>query len=261
VRTDGVDPDFIPFRQGTIIIRSGWVAEEQVVIDGAISMGWVRIISEDPVVEVNEASLTRSEQFYDTRNSIPFILVRNGATAPRIKTLFECQTDGEDRSTVGLLLRSATYLDDLNRASDDPLPHDHGFVGFDRNARIHSNSGAFFTFKNFGQARTTGLEVAHHSTCQFISGQIIGAGLNGLNADLAGKVHLQTILFDEANPAVPVIIRADNDGLVDSDDDIVVNNGGTIVFTGSNPSAFSGGISQPTLVQTVAGLILDIRTP
>lgn len=257
VNPAGAAPGFIPFKQGTIIIRSGWVAEEQVLIDGGISLGWVRIISEDAIVEVDESALTRSEQYFDALSNFPFMLVRNGASSPRIKTLFECQTDGLARATVGLLLRTGNYLDDLNRGTGEPAPHTHGFTKFDNNCRVHSGSNAFFAFKNFSDARTRGAEITHHSTCSLVSPRIVGASGQALLASNGGRGHLQAVQHElPSGSFIEPIVRNDAAGLVNNASDMTVLSGGFIAVT---TTGALGGISQPANVVRNTGMIQDIR--
>ena len=254
VSPSNVNPGFLPFTQGTILIRSGWVAQEQVLIDGGLSLGWVNIRSEDAQVMVDEAALTGSEQFYDTTNNFPFILVRNGSTSPRIKTLFVCDPDGENRNTTGLHIRSSRYLDDLNIAEDDPPPWEHGFNGFNENARVHSGSDAFFMFKSFDNARLRCVRAEHSSRIAYIGCSALGAPQRAISVESHSLLHS----FSPEHPVLGVTharARRDADGLVDSPNDWVVQAGGRLHLVNGT----IGGINQPAYEQTALGLIIDAR--
>ena len=243
--------DYLPYQQGTITIQSGWAAQEQVLLDG-VSLGWVRIVSEDATVPVDEAALVQNEEFYDTTGNFPFILARNGAVCPRIKTLFVCDPDGAGRPTTGLHLRSARYLDDLNH--DTVLPQAHGFEGFAVNCRVHSGSEAFFTYKSFDSAGDRCLTAEHGSHVAYVACRAYGAGNDAIEVASGSRLHSFGLTHPTAGQVLAAA-RADAAGLADSANDWRVTTGGQISLV---PTTL-GGISQPANVWTANGLIHDGR--
>lgn len=235
--------------QGTILIKSGWTAQEQVLIEG-LNLGWVSIRSEDATVPVLESALTANDAF-EAPGVFPFLSARNGASCPRIKTKFVCTPDGLNRNTVGLLLRGATYTDNLNQ---DMPPWSHGLSGFWENCTVQSGSTAFLAFKDFSDARRICLRSAHQSGVSLISCRAVGAVEQAVSARNGSKINILNISHETAG-AVVTTARLDPAGLVDSLNDLRVTTGGILsISTGT-----IGGISQAANVATAAGMILDER--
>lgn len=248
-----IDPTsaYIPFQQGTILIRSGYVAEEQILLDG-INMGWVRILSEDTEVTVPEAALTRSEAYYDTLSSCPFLTCRNRGVAPRIKTMFTAAPDGLNRPTTGLLLRNSDYRDDLN--TDPSTPDLHGFGGFDRSVSVTSNSGFFGVKKRILNSRFQGLLAHQGSVCSMYLCRVTGASASAMRADSSSRIYLQDGGGSTGIPAWANVYTCDAAGLVTSSADLSIGPGGQIAID----SAIVGGTLTPNISK--AGAIFDNRT-
>lgn len=127
---------------GTVKILSGVTLTEQVVIFG-VDLGWVQIISEDSIVDVDAAefNVEYNVEYY------PFLFFKF-CKAPVINTKFrQINTLTHDGSAVGLLLRQSTYVGYGNNYSGVPAPSfalKAGLTGFDVNADVNQDSSAVF---------------------------------------------------------------------------------------------------------------------
>ncbi|MBX9697879.1 MAG: hypothetical protein K2X74_00525 [Acetobacteraceae bacterium] len=222
------------FRTGTILIKAGHVCQKQVILDG-VPMGWVRIISEDAEVMVDEAALTDSAPFGTTQR--PFIAARSAATCPRVKTLFRCDPDAGLPQSVGLLLDGGYYADDTG--TDAAAQTVTGFEGFWRNTVVTRGAVARFVSKSFNDARDRNVIVGQHAHANLSGCRAIGVAGSGICVDIdnGGMVVLTSPIATIPNANV---YRADPAGLADSDFDIRAARS-SIVMIDSSGAGILGG--------------------
>jgi len=248
--TAGTSDEFLPFRQGVVVIKSGHVVRDQIIIQGS-SLAWVQVVSEDAVVLVDESAITLNAAPYESSDNFPFITVQPGSVCFRIKTMFECDPDGDNRNTIGLRLRGGSYVDDLN--ADDATPALHGFRGFNNNVELNGGGYAFFSRKTIEAARNLGCSIGGSSSLRLFGCRVVGGGLNALRVSHTSHAIVQ---FVAGLPAGFNVCRADPAGAVDGAD-IFVLFGGMIVVTTGILGAISNDLANGDLQSN--GIIIDQR--
>jgi hypothetical protein len=224
VQGDG-DADFLPFRTGTILIKAGHTVKNQISLDG-ISLGWVRILSEDAVVPVDRAALTRSMKFFATAAEFPLFVGVGGAHMPRIKTMFEATGTGPaGGDLIGLYLQSSAYRDDLG--TEDGAPALHGFRGFAVGLVAHSGADVYLTRKSIEACTNRGITAVQQSRVQMFGCRVLGATNHAVFARNGAHVYLQASGVSGYD-----VYRKDPAGIVDATDDIRADTGARLTFTG-----------------------------
>jgi hypothetical protein len=217
------DPGELPIRTGRIIIKSGHVVQDQVLIDG-LSMGWLQIESEDAVVEVDRASMVNVDPLIGT-NSRPLFSIRHNGTAPRIKTMFELNTTGSGTPEyVGMrLFGGAVYKDEPDDAA---FPALHGFGGFFDGFVADSGCILDVWRKTITNSGNNGIRCTRASKGVIRACDVRGATVAAVSIQRGSIAHIAAV------SGAPNTYRNDATGLVDSNNDIRVIWGGVIFIEG-----------------------------
>lgn len=267
--------DFDTQLYAEIILKSGYVMQEQVLING-LDLSWMFISSEDEEVVVDRASMTERLIISYT----PAFGAINSAKLPIINVLFSMNETGTQGNQHGIaLFENSDCMVLPNKGFKNAVRN----VYVVRNARFSCNDGIFTGGKEFG-IRMSNLGFSNIRGCDFsdsdfgiscVAGSVANASrviLNncnvGADADSNGKLHIAYCEVENCGTG----IRARGLGGVYAEDSdikdcasscVTAEDGGTIDISEStvtgggveNIRAFRGGkvVSEKELTATGAG--------
>lgn len=112
--------------QMSIRILTGTVLAEQVEFYNGSDLSWIRIISDDAIVPVNFASLTKAHPNTFFGTFYPLIGVASGSKSPNFKVMFEPSTAVTDYAKIGVMVTDAGSV--LNMSASYAERFGVGFV-------------------------------------------------------------------------------------------------------------------------------------